>query len=184
MPAHSQARQQGRNGLLLCDIAQVVTGQAMRNLTLPPKDLHSARRCILAALDHLGLMSPALVEGSQLADCPRSSGNAHGSGTSTTPSGSYAQEHAVRRSYSLQLKEKQQKLGSGLLWEVEQVLQGDRDAIWGLLNYIRMATGPAASSQLPSFLQRMRASVGPLVFTTGPRPISPGRKEQLVSEAV
>ncbi|GFH14517.1 uncharacterized protein HaLaN_10587 [Haematococcus lacustris] len=132
-----------RNGLLLCDIAQAVTGQAMRNLVLPPKDLPSARRCILAALDHLGLMSPALVEGNQL-------------------------EHAVRRSYSLQLKEKQQKLGSGLLWEVEQVLQGDRDAIWGLLNYIRIATGPAASSQLPSFLQRMRAS----------------RKEQLVSEAV
>lgn len=48
------------------------------------------------------------------------------------------------RSYAAKLKERQLKVGAGLMWEVERILQGNKPAIWGLLNHIRLAcTGPS-----------------------------------------
>ncbi|GIM02335.1 hypothetical protein Vretimale_7218, partial [Volvox reticuliferus] len=46
------------------------------------------------------------------------------------------------RGYALRLKERQLRAGLGLIAEVESVLAGSADSIWGLLNFIRLAVAP------------------------------------------
>jgi hypothetical protein len=52
-----------------------------------------------------------------------------------------------RRSYSAQLLDRKTAVGGALLLEIERILQGKKEAVWGVLNYIR-----EQSSGHPAFL--------------------------------
>ncbi|KAG2493167.1 hypothetical protein HYH03_008589 [Edaphochlamys debaryana] len=161
-----------RNGVLLAALAARLVGAPLPAgvLTVPPRDVRSARTNILGALDHLGLLAapwapPADAElraraeaaAAELAAAAAVIGGA-GTGRSRSPSparNTGAPSAAGRpcpllikalgsagRGYALRLKERQLRAGPGLVSEVEAVLAGEADSVWGLLNFIRLAIAP------------------------------------------
>ncbi|KAG2436334.1 hypothetical protein HXX76_006643 [Chlamydomonas incerta] len=157
-----------RNGLLLAALAVRLTGTPLPTgvLTDPPRDMRSARTNILCAVDHLGLLAapwapPASEEqraraesaASDLAAAAAAIGSGNGRSRSPSPSRSGANMGSsgiiaikalgnAGRGYALRLKERQLRAGLGLVAEVEAVLAGNADSVWGLLNFIRLACAP------------------------------------------
>ncbi|KAG2454521.1 hypothetical protein HYH02_000368 [Chlamydomonas schloesseri] len=155
-----------RNGLLLASLAVRLTGTPLPAgvLTDPPRDVRSARTNILCAVDHLGLLAapwapPTNEEQRVRAEAAASdlaaAAAAIGTGRSRSPSPSHSGANmgssgiiAIKalgnagRGYALRLKERQLRAGLGLVAEVEAVLAGHADSVWGLLNFIRLACAP------------------------------------------
>ncbi|KAG1676429.1 hypothetical protein FOA52_002249 [Chlamydomonas sp. UWO 241] len=117
-----------RNGLLLCDLASALCPRqallARGAVSLVPRDLRASRTNTLLALQQLGLLSQ--LDAAAMEDAA-AGGVVDASGTGMGCR-SYAQRHT-----SVQLRN-----GLGLVWEAERMLQGKADAVWALLNHVRV----------------------------------------------
>ncbi|EFJ46337.1 hypothetical protein VOLCADRAFT_93166 [Volvox carteri f. nagariensis] len=140
-----------RNGLLLAALAACLAGSPLPAgvVTDPPRDVRSARTNILCALDHLGLLAAPWASINWSAGSLPSLRLRGSSGIIAIKA-----LGSAGRGYALRLKERQLRAGLGLIAEVESILAGSADSIWGLLNFIRLAHAPS------QYQQQLRGSVG------------------------